>query len=527
VTRRTLPLAFMLLAAAALAGESVQPHARFVTGTIPGTLRYQVVIEGAGHGEISGVLGELTNLEVLAGPVLAQQITWRGDQAVAVTGLTWVLRARQLGPIAVGPTTVRLGDAEAVTNPVHGTAFAGGHAAAEELRPELRVELSSPRLLVGEPLVVRFFVESPGEVGAEGWEVQASFPESWSERLPVDDLTARGVAPDGIPRVPLGGWLVIPVRAGRLEIPPAVARTVAAPGERESAAFPARSVTSRAARAEVEPLPPPPAPFFGAVGELSFARRLVAAELRAGDLVTLEVEVEGVGNLPLLDPPPLRLPEGLRTFPAEEAHQWQPSSRGLVGWRRWRIPLEASRPGRYELPAVRLCSFRPGASYVTHTLPALELVVGPASAAPPKAEVTARKPGASDALPWPALLAAAFVLGVACAAAAITWRARRRGAPLPPTTGTDPAQELRGLQLAVESWARSRFGVTVAEGAERLATAGCPAVEAAEAVALVEACERLRFASSLADPTDALVNLRHRVSRLLATTPQRADKLKE
>jgi hypothetical protein len=527
VTRRALPLALVLLAAAALAGEPVQPHARFVTGTIPGTLRYQVVIEGAGHGEISGVLGELTNLEVLAGPVLAQQVTWRGDQAVAVTALTWVLRARQLGPIAVGPTTVRLGDAEAVTNPVHGTAFAGGHAAVEELRPELRVELSSRRLLVGEPLVVRFFVESPGDVGVEGWEVQASFPESWSERLPLDDVAARDVVPDGIPRVPLGGWLVIPVRAGRLEIPPAVARTVAAPGERESAALPARSVTSRAVGADVNPLPPAPAPFFGAVGEFSFARRLLAGELRAGDLVTLEVEVEGVGNLPLLDPPPLRLPEGLRTFPAEEVHQWQPSSRGLVGWRRWHIPLEASRPGRYELPAVRLCSFRPGASYTTHTLPALELVVGPASAPPPEAAVAAHKPSAGDALPWPALLAAAFVLGVACAAAAITWRARRRAVPLPPAPGAAPAQELRDLQIAVESWARSRFGVTVAEGADRLAAAGCPAVEATEAVALVEACERLRFAPSLADPADALANLRLRVARLVATTPQRTDKLKE
>ena len=526
MTRRALPLALVLFAAAVLASELVRPRARFVTGTIPGTLRYQVVIEGGGHGELSGVLGELTNLEVLAGPVLAQQITWRGNQAVAVTALTWVLRARQLGPIAVGPTTIRLGDAEATTNPVHGTAFAGGHAAAEELQPELRVELSSGRLLVGEPLVVRFFVESPGEGGAEGWEVQASFPESWSERLPVDDLAARGVARDGTPWILLGDWLVIPVRAGRLEIPPAVARTVAAPGELESAALPARSVTSRAVRAEVEPLPPPPAPFFGAVGELSFARRLLAAELRAGDLVTLEVGVEGVGNLPLLDPPPLRLPEGLRAFPAEETHQWQPSSRGLVGWRRWRIPLEASRPGRYELPAVSLCSFHPG-GYATHTLPALELAVGPASVPPPEAVVAARTPSASDALPWPALLAAAFVLGVACAAVAITWRARRREILLPLTTGTDPAQELRGLQIAVESWARSRFGVTLAEGADRLATAGCPAVEATEAVALVEACERLRFAPSLADPTDALVNLRHRVSRLLATTPQHADKLKK
>ena len=520
--RRAFVFAIALLAPVALAAQVAQPQARFVAGTIPGTLRYQVVIEGAGHGEISGVLGQLDNLDVLAGPVLTQQVTWRGDRAVAVTALTWVVRAHKLGPIAVGPTTVRFGDEEAVTNPVHGTALAGGHAAGETPRPELRVDLSRSRLLVGEPLVVRFFVESPGESLTGGWEVQASFPESWSERLPLEDVAP---SPENPEAVSLGGWLVIPVRAGRLEIPPAVARAVAAPGEAESTALPARVVTSRAAGADVTPLPPAPAPFFGAVGELAFSRRLLESEMHAGDLATLEVAVEGVGNLPLLDPPPLRLPEGLRAFPAEEVHEWKPSRTGLAGWRRWRIPLEVLQPGRYELPAVRFCSFRPEASYATHTLPALALVVRPATAPPPAAAASLRHPIADRALPRSLLLVAAFVLGAAFAAAALAWRMRRRASSPPPTPNASPAQELRRLQLAVEDWARTRFGVAVGEGADRLVAAGCKAAEAAEAVTLVRACERLRFAPSLADPADALANLRLRVARLVATTPDHADTL--
>jgi hypothetical protein len=523
--RRLLTLASVLLAAGALAAEPVRPQARFVAGTIPGTLRYQVVIEGAGHGEISGVLGQLTNLEVLAGPVLAQQVSWRGTQAVAVTALTWVVRARTLGPIAVGPTTVRLGDSEAVTNSVRATAVAGGHAAAEGARPELRVELSRSRLLVGEPLVVRFSVESPDEALADGWDVQASFPESWSERLPANTEPRRATTPEGIERVLLGGWLVIPVRAGQLEIPPAVARVVAAPGEAEGTALPVRTVTSEAASAEVEPLPPAPAPYFGGVGRLTFSRRLLSGGLRVGELATLEVEVEGVGNLPLLDPPPVRLPEGLRGFPAEETHEWRPSPAGLVGWRLWRIPIEATRPGGYELPEVRFCTFRPEASYDMHTLPAIRVVVAPPSAGPPAAAAPAEKPIPSGAFPRLALLAAAFVLGIACAAASLGWRARRRGVPPLSESASDPVQELRRLQLKVEGWARARFGVAVTEGGDRLADAGCARADAAEAVALVQACERLRFAPSLADPADAVANVRLRVERLVATPPHRADTL--
>jgi hypothetical protein len=524
VTRRALALAGLLLAGSALAGEVALPQARFVAGTIPGTLRYQVMIVGAGHGEISGVLGELTNLEVLAGPVLTQQISWQGGQAVAITVLSWVVRARSAGPIAVGPTTVRLGNGEAVTNPVRATAFAGGHA-TEAARPELRVELSRPRLRVGEPLVVRFSVESPGEVMADGWEVQASFPETWSERLPAESGPGAALTPGGLARVPVGGWLVIPVRAGRLEIPPAVARLVTAPGDGEGAAFPVKAVTSMATRAEVEPLPPPPAPFFGAVGRLTFSRRLVAGEVHAGDLATLEVEVEGVGNLPLLDPPPVRVPDGLRAFPAEETHQWRPSASGLVGWRRWRIPLEAEHPGTYELPEVRFCSFRPETSYAIQTLPSIAVVVGQPAARPPAAPAAAERPVPEVALPVPALLAVAFLLGLVFAVTVLALRARRRSAPLPTEPQGDPVQELRRLQLAVEAWARDRFGVVVAEGADRLSAAGCPTTEAEEAVALVQTCERMRFAPSLADPADAIANVRLRVERLVATPAHRADTL--
>mgnify|MGYP000500810276 CR=1 FL=1 len=46
--------------------------------------------------------------------------------------------------------------------------------------------------------------------------------------------------------------------------------------------------TSAAAAVEVAPLPPPPLPFVGAVGEFRFSRRLLSHEVHAGDLVEVE-----------------------------------------------------------------------------------------------------------------------------------------------------------------------------------------------------------------------------------------------
>ena len=510
--------ALLLATAAAAADEPARLPAFFLAGTVPGTLRYQVVIEGTGGEEISGELGALTNLEVLAGPMLARQITWRGGQPVGVTALTWVMRAPRPGPIAVGATTIRLGDREGTTNEVHGTAFAGGRVPPSGLHPEVKVELSAPRVTVGEALVVRLWVEGLDAASPEGWEVQASFPESWSVRLPSGGAPPEEPGPGALPRVPLGGWLVIPVQAGRLEIPPVVARAVVEPGAAESAILPVRTATSRPVGIDVAPLPPPPAPFFGAVGELAFTRRIVRGEPPGGDLATLELEARGVGNLPLLDPPPLEAPEGIRTFAAEESHEWQPSPDGMVGWRRWRVPLEVSRPGRYTLPAARFCTFSPRSGYAIATLPPLQLVVDAARPSVGAAGPPPRPALPSPPPPWLAV-AAAFIAGAALVAALAALRAHRRGVAAASPQIAEPAGELRRLQLAVEGWARTRFSVAVAEGPSRLVAAGCPPDDADEAVALVRACERLRFAPSLQDPADALANLRLRVARLLGERP--------
>ncbi|MGD1148940.1 MAG: hypothetical protein ABR961_13430 [Thermoanaerobaculaceae bacterium] len=520
--RRT---AFALFVALCASAAAAQPVAQFLKGTVPGTLRYQVVIEGASRGEISGELGDLTNLDVLAGPILAQEIAWRGAQPVAITALTWVLRARTLGPIAVGPTKVRFGDTTVATNPVTGTALPSGRTRGDGGQPGLRVDLSTSILTIGEPLVVRFSVATPDGWAGAGWEIQAAFPDSWSERLPQNDgqLTAgRTVAPGS---VSLGGWLVIPVHAGRLEIPPAVARAADAGAEDENPALPARTVTSAPASVDVVPLPPAPAPFSGAVGELEFSRRLVDSEPVAGELALLEIEVRGVGNLPLLDHPPVPLPAGVRSFPPEESHSWQASRRGLIGWRRWRIPLEASQPGQYELPQVTFCSYRPGKSFATHVWPALPLVVRPAPVSASPAPEPVRQPRPVTAR-LALLVAVAFVAGGVTMLAARRLAARRAPASLTGEACGDPTTELRSLQLAVEEWARTSWGVAVGEGPGRLAAAGCPAADAREAVGLVQACERLRFAPGLSNPADVVADLRLRVGRLMATRSRSADRLK-
>ena len=509
--RRALVVLVALLGATrALAQGGAAPLAQFAAGTVPGTLRYQVALAGPGGGGMTATLGALDNLEVLAGPTLAQQVTWQGGEPLAVSVLTWVMRAKRGGPIGVGPTTVRLGEAEFTTEAVHGTAFIGSRVVAQPPARRLEVELSAERVVVGEPLTVTFSLDDPwpGPV----WELQASFPDSWSERL------SQGVAgrrPPAAARVMLGAWVVIPARVGRLQIPAATARPAAGLEDRERSVLPTRAVSSRPTAVEVLPVPEPPATFTGAVGDFRFARRLVAPVVAAGGLAEVEVEVSGTGNLPLLDPPPLPLPPGAAGFPAEEMHRWHPSEEGLVGFRRWRNPLEFSRSGTYELPAVTFCSFRPGHGFTVHELPALRVVVSPDAGAPSATSAALPRVATSQPVTPLAAGAAAFLGGAVSVLMVLLVHNRRRRARRA-ATALAPDEELRDLQATVESWAHARFGVGVGAGPDRLAAAGCRPSLAAEAVALVQACERLRFSPGLSNPAESLPDLRLRVARLTA-----------
>jgi hypothetical protein len=500
--------AALLVAAQALAQGGAVPFAQFAAGTIPGTLRYQVALTGPGGGEMKAKLGALANLEVLAGPNLSQEVSWRGGAPTAVSVLTWVMRATHAGPIGVGPTRVRLDAAEFITDAVHGTAFVGSRMVAEPPARQLEVELSTERVVVGEPLTVAFSLNDPWPGPA--WELQASFPESWSERL-AQGVPAR--RPHSAAHVMLGAWVVIPARVGRLQIPAATARPAVSLEDREGSVLPARAITSRATAVDVLPLPAPPVTFTGAVGEFHFSRRLLSNDVVSGDLTELEVEVTGTGNLPLLEPPPLPLPAGGAAFPAEETHEWRATDLGLVGFRRWRCPLEFARAGSYELPAATFCSFRPGHGYATHELPALHLVVRAAAALPPASVAPPTNRGATSGVAPLLVGGAAFLAGIASVLVVLVLRTRRsrsRGV----ATALAPDTELRDLQLTVESWSRARFGLAVGTGAERLTSAGCPPAEAAEAVFLVQACERLRFSPGLSNPAETLPDLRLRVARL-------------
>jgi len=225
---------------------------------------------------------------------------------------------------------------------------------------------------------------------------------------------------------------------------------------------------SSAAEVTVRDRPPAPAGFAGAVGDLRYSASVEPSRVAFGESAVVSVQIEGRGNLPLVEPPPVwPTCADWETYPPEEESAFEVKGSGIQGRRVWRTTLVPRTWGTLDLGSVTLAVFDPESGrYRSQVLGPLKLEVTPpeptptpvvvAGAAPPGPSVPAApgaEPGAAAARPpwlWLVVgLGAGSAIGIL-----VTWVvARRRGDTVPRRRGRQsPAERARELQAALESW---------------------------------------------------------------------------
>lgn len=91
------------------------------------------------------------------------------------------------------------------------------------------------------------------------------------------------------------------------------------PFDMQPAVMQERTIKYGDGRLKVLPLPPEgkPESFRGAVGHFSFSATTNQSKIKAGEPLTITLQVEGQGNLDRIEVPPLLNPEGWRVYPPE------------------------------------------------------------------------------------------------------------------------------------------------------------------------------------------------------------------
>ncbi|NNN07503.1 MAG: protein BatD [Elusimicrobia bacterium] len=194
---------------------------------------------------------------------------------------------------------------------------------------------------------------------------------------------------------------LFPIQSGRLKIGPAsVHAQVARPGGDPFAAgfFNSFFANPQAVVLHSDPLtlrvdPPPPgkpADFTGVVGKLSARASVDRADVKAGEAVTLTVEVSGSGNVQSIPEPAKPDVPALRFFDTESSVTTDKAGDRITGRKTFRTVVVPRVSGDAQLPSFRFPYYDPQSK-----------AFAVAATAPISLRVAPGAPGAASAMPGP------------------------------------------------------------------------------------------------------------------------------
>lgn len=363
----------------------------------------------------------LENLELAGGPSRSESFSWVNGSASRSVTMTWQLQPKAVGAARVKGINVETGgqlypvadqQIEVQKEPTGASATGRGNApfgglgdpfedffgrrreVPQAAKPKvfLRAVATPQRAFVGQQVTYTIYLYTQGDVSSVNPRALPAFRGFWVRELELPQRQRAEMveeAGDRYGRVSLLQRALFPLSPGEVTIEPVdIDLGVRVPemsafGPLLSSIDEVRRRTN-AVQLTIDPLPPAPAGFAGAVGSLGVQAKLDRDQVLAGDAATLTVTLSGEGNLEGLQAPPLDLPEGIKHFPPQKDSSDHSSSTTVGGKRTWSFVLIPERGGDFQIPSVVVPYFDPEAkSYKKAASPPLTLRSTPLTAAAP------------------------------------------------------------------------------------------------------------------------------------------------
>lgn len=335
-------------------------------------------------------LPELSDFDVLMGPSTSQSSSYQiingvSSQSVSFSYL-YVLRAKKEGRFNLTPASVTVDGSTYTSNPltievVKGSAKpSGGGVDAPSSTPgsvpksDLFVKLNVDRnkLYKGDHITATIKIYS--KVNLNGFEDISlpNFEGFWSQEvaLPQQISLQRESYNGEIYNVgTLKNTLLFPqqtgtITIGKVKIDCIVQQRVSRPKSFfddffDNFANVRATVTSDPVTVVVNPLPPGPADFSGAVGRFDLRSSITSTSVKENDAITLRLDVTGNGNIKLINAPKLVLPADFEVYDPKTQSNFTATSDGLSGNISFEYLFLPRFAGDYTIPPVNFVYFDP------------------------------------------------------------------------------------------------------------------------------------------------------------------------
>jgi len=130
----------------------------------------------------------------------------------------------------------------------------------------------------------------------------------------------------------------------------------------------------------VKDLPNQPANFSGAVGNFSFSGSIDKTSAKSNEAMTLKLVISGSGNLNLINPPKIELPQDFEAYEPKTSDKTIASDKGLSGSVSFEYLFIPRYAGNFTIPAIKFVSFNPSThQFETKSTEAFNLTISKGS----------------------------------------------------------------------------------------------------------------------------------------------------
>lgn len=332
---------------------------------------------------------DFKDFTVVGGPSTSISQQWINGRGSMSKSFTYFLRPNRMGKITIGQasmsydgmdyttsnTTVNVTDAiqqsqQGGNSYQQGGTVAPSNEASKNIHLVAEVSENNPYL--NEPMRVVYKLYVSNNVGVGGWnEVKSpKYEDFWIHNIDNRDRQVQNGTYNGQPYryLILRETVLYPQKTGELTIEPlSLNIAVEVPTNRRDFLgrpyFSKENITVSAGARQIKvkdvPLAGRPDSFKGAVGQLGFTVSLDKAALKAGESLTAQVKVSGVGNLKFLEIPRLVTPQSLEVFEPARKDNVTTTINGMRGSVADDYTIVPQFGGKYKIPAVTFSYFDP------------------------------------------------------------------------------------------------------------------------------------------------------------------------
>ena len=344
-------------------------------------------------------LPDLSNFDVLMGPSTSQSssiqiINGKTTQSSSFS-YTFILRAKKEGKFTIRPASIKVGgktyesnslNIQVVKGQPQQAASQSGQQGNQQQQDEtptgtiskenlfVRVSVDKTNVSKGEQILATVKLYISQNVPLNGFdEVKLpSYEGFWTKEIEVPTQVSftREVYNGKIYQVGiLKKTILFPQQTGTIRIDPFEITCLVRERVRKQQGFfddffdnyrvVKAKVVSDPVAISVKDLPNQPANYSGAVGNFSFSGSIDKINVKSNEAVTLKLNISGSGNLTLINPPKLELPQDFEAYEPKTSDKVIASDKGLNGSITFEYLFIPRFAGNFTIPAVQFVFFNP------------------------------------------------------------------------------------------------------------------------------------------------------------------------